>query len=302
MSRERFIKMSLHMNLFFLRLIKEHLYFIGTNLSDVNKDLIQRANVLRMSFAELLEETVILSDGIIGENYLKNNDIVTEYTLDVEEITSNLTGVEIDTDITKMEYNLSEDPDFIYDEALELEVEALNCRIINLVEEAIEYKENLLESVLNCEVYITLYPELIEHTIEEEELYLGHLNQLNMREMPRELPHMDAKKMMQFWNHIMKEHAEFIDGMLDPTEEDLKKQAREFICIYERLLDSYKWSSKRQLASRSLRATKGIKDYKKSATVGLINCQIKSIIPPLLADHVLREAYHYLRMLENICK
>lgn len=299
MSRERFIKMSLHMNLFFLRIVKEHVYFIETNLSDVNTNLIQRAHVLRMSFADLLLETVMLANEVIDGN---SKDIVTPYTLDVEEITSNLTGVEIDASITKLEYELIEDPNFIYDKGMELKVESLNFRIINLLEEAIEYKKNLSNEVLNCQVYISLYPELLEHTVEEEELYLGHLYSLNKKEMPTQMPHMEPKKMMDFWNHIMKEHAQFIDGMLDPSEEDFKKQAREFICIYERLLNNYRRSSTRQLSNNSLKATKAIKNYKETATKGLIDCSIKSIIPPLLADHVLREAYHYLRMLENINK
>ncbi len=34
-------------------------------------------------------------------------------------------------------------------------------------------------------------------------------------------------------------------------------------------------------------------------TEGLLNCKIKSIILPLLGDHVLREANHYLRLLNN---
>ena len=39
-------------------------------------------------------------------------------------------------------------------------------------------------------------------------------------------------------------------------------------------------------------------DFKKAATKGILGCEIKSIILPLLSDHVLREANHYLRILE----
>ena len=39
-------------------------------------------------------------------------------------------------------------------------------------------------------------------------------------------------------------------------------------------------------------------EFKKLATKGLIDCNIRSIINPLLADHVLREANHYLLILE----
>ena len=33
--------------------------------------------------------------------------------------------------------------------------------------------------------------------------------------------------------------------------------------------------------------------------MGINDCKIKSLILPLLADHVLREANHYLRILKN---
>lgn len=45
------------------------------------------------------------------------------------------------------------------------------------------------------------------------------------------------------------------------------------------------------------RATIGIRDFKKQGTEGLITCKIRSIAHPLLGDHVVRDANHYLRLL-----
>ena len=44
-----------------------------------------------------------------------------------------------------------------------------------------------------------------------------------------------------------------------------------------------------------------LRDFKKVGTKGILDCEIKSIILPLLADHVLREANHYIRLLDE-CK
>lgn len=49
----------------------------------------------------------------------------------------------------------------------------------------------------------------------------------------------------------------------------------------------------------SLKATKAIRDFKAQGTKGLIECKVKSIIIPLLGDHTLREANHYLRLLKS---
>lgn len=48
----------------------------------------------------------------------------------------------------------------------------------------------------------------------------------------------------------------------------------------------------------SLALTKKFRDFKCAGVEGIEACQIRSIILPLLADHVLREANHYIRLLE----
>lgn len=53
------------------------------------------------------------------------------------------------------------------------------------------------------------------------------------------------------------------------------------------------------ISEKSLAKTCELRDFKAAGTEGILNCQIKSIILPLLADHVLREANHYIRILEH---
>ncbi|WP_280634077.1 DUF2935 domain-containing protein [Tissierella pigra] len=105
---------------------------------------------------------------------------------------------------------------------------------------------------------------------------------------------------LRFWNHIMEDHGEFIDGMLDPTEKDLKRRAEEFVKKFEELVKESIKCHEKQLAEKSLITTKEFRDFKVSAVEGLLNCKIKSIIPPLLGDHILREANHYIRILKEM--
>lgn len=46
--------------------------------------------------------------------------------------------------------------------------------------------------------------------------------------------------------------------------------------------------------AESIKATERLRDFKAAGAEGLLECKIKSIIIPLLTDHVLREATHYL--------
>ena len=55
----------------------------------------------------------------------------------------------------------------------------------------------------------------------------------------------------------------------------------------------------KNLIADSLAETKKFRDFKTAGVKGIENCQIHSLILPLLADHVLREANHFIRILEN---
>ncbi len=66
---------------------------------------------------------------------------------------------------------------------------------------------------------------------------------------------------------------------------------------YERLLAACHQAYDQTINQASLEETRRLKEYKTAATKGLVECEIRSIILPLLADHVLREANHYIRLL-----
>lgn len=99
----------------------------------------------------------------------------------------------------------------------------------------------------------------------------------------------------------MMEHAQFIRGLLDPTECELIETANTFAGDYCELLEEAKEQDRKAmnaLTAKTLEITKQYQQFKTAGTQGITGCEIRSIILPLLADHVLREANHYLRILE----
>ena len=52
------------------------------------------------------------------------------------------------------------------------------------------------------------------------------------------------------------------------------------------------------LTKETLEETMRYRDFKAAGAEGILETEIASIIIPLLADHVLREANHYIRLLE----
>lgn len=100
----------------------------------------------------------------------------------------------------------------------------------------------------------------------------------------------------------MMEHALFIRGLLDPTEDELIQTSNDFAQDYAKLLKQSRERNDATMAhckEDSLQETLKFRDFKKAGTQGIESCKIQSVILPLLADHVLREANHYIRLLEN---
>ncbi len=54
-----------------------------------------------------------------------------------------------------------------------------------------------------------------------------------------------------------------------------------------------------ELREKSLEETRHLREFKTAGTRGILECEIESLILPLLADHVLQEANHYIRILQH---
>jgi hypothetical protein len=223
---------------------------------------------------------------------------VTQYTADAEKLTSFYTGVPFNLNITRKESMLvsgsRNSPD------LERHVDSLNRRAYRQTSNLADFKERLLHNVSICKVFTFNYPLLIEHILREADLYMKMLESLIDRRSLVETE--DLINLEVFWNRQMAEHAKFIAGLLDPTEETLINTSRMFGQEFDKLTAEAKQATmmtadSKTVTSNSVSAMERLRDFKTAGTEGLLDCKIKSIIIPLLADHVLREANHYLCVL-----
>ncbi|NLJ99439.1 MAG: DUF2935 domain-containing protein [Tissierellia bacterium] len=301
LSKKEYIKISLELNLFFARIMKEHMIFMETGLLIIDSSLILEGDQLKSSFEEILKETVSISQGAIGQNILDSNELVTPFTLNSEIITENNTGICIDKDITMEELNLVSNPDFDFSSGLEMQVSNINQRAINLVMEVIKFKEKVLSLLLSCKMFANLYSLLVDHILREAKFYLNSLEDIEKRMKPKN----GIIEQEIFWDTIMKEHAQFIRGLLDPTEIELFNTANDFSKIFDELIKKTEKAKKEdmfKITEETIKATIGIRDFKATGTEGLIDCTIQAMAYPLLGDHVLREANRYIRILRSFLK
>jgi len=294
MSNSEYVRLSLELHLFYDRIMKEHSFFLEAGFTEKDKNLKMVARNFQNSFSAILKQIVELADGNVTDSLLSSNEIVTNRTLEAERKSSLLSGIMIDTNITEKELSLKSGRINSTNDMVN-KIQAINKKTLPLIENLIDFKNDVLNNVLSCRMYTTNYPSLLSHIRNEAVLYHSLLNKLESRVL---ISKDDIYKQELFWDDIMKEHAEFIRGSLDPSEDPLILTADKFADDYKRIIANY-GNNPNLLNSISLNETINFRNFKVTGLDGILDCKIKSIIIPLLADHVVREANHFIRLLQS---
>lgn len=299
-TRMDFVRHSLELHLFFARIMKEHSFFLEVAFTPRDSNYTQKADEFRREFDRLLGEVVSLSNGVVSNSVLQSGEVITPYTQNAEAATSYFTGIRIPTELTQMEANLMGGGLTGFNPMMEERVYLLNRKAMALISDLIQFKSNILSNVLSCKMFTLNYPLLIDHIMREAKLYLTMIQRLQNREVVN--LQQEAAEQEIFWNRIMAEHAKFIRGLLDPTEEQLFEAANNFGNEFDQLTREAVMALNstvplQQVTEDSLAATQAIRDFKVQGTQGILDCKIKSIIIPLLGDHTIREANHFIRLL-----
>lgn len=195
-------------------------------------------------------------------------------------------------------YNEKTDPEVI--RQLNIQVYQAACYIW-------AYKRKVLGLILSCQIISNNIPLLVDHTSREAYYFAKRLKQLN-EGVIIPLPEAIIKENV-FFLKIMADHSKFIGHLLDPSERKLVDQAREFSHDFDQLLYQAQdldhmrpQSETRPLLDQFLDQNRvsvvALRDFKKTARDLIEACRIKSNIHPLLADHVYREADHFLQIID----
>lgn len=298
-TEQQYVILSLELHAFFGRIMKEHSLFLEAGFTPANAAFSQAANQYKEQFETILHNAVVLGMGIINPSVVASGEIVTDYTLGSEQKTQNFTGIAINQEITRIESRMYGMVNPQITTALVQQVSRLNANARPLLEGLIDFKTRVLNDVLSCRMFTANYPLLIDHILREAKMYHGHLVSLENRQNPED----NLKETELFWDRIMMEHALFIRGLLDPSEYDLVNTANNFAREYNDLLRAAAVATDMTICSvtdKTLQETIKYRDFKEAGTKGIAECKIRSIILPLLADHVLRESNHYIRLLQQL--
>ena len=165
---------------------------------------------------------------------------------------------------------------------------AFNRATVEMTKSLIDFKREMQHAQESGRMRSLVWPLFFDHTAREGERFVRRLDQLSKGDAG-----LDAAEVVEFWARIMDEHAEFIAHLLDPQEDALIEKALSSSAAFRELRE------KRGSKAEADALAKGIIDFKTAAGKGITAGQIKSIIPPALADHVRREAVKFEDELER---
>jgi hypothetical protein len=187
-------------------------------------------------------------------------------------------------------------------------IQQFNVEVHAAVSHIWVFKRKILELIINCRLPgQNNFPLLVDHTSREANYFRNRLVELNQGKLePLKDAIIDENV---FFLRIMADHAKFIGHLLDPSERKLVEQAREFSHDFDQLLfqakdlESMRAQSQTdplltQFLNQNKVSVKSLRDFKQTARDLIDQCKIKSIIHPLLADHVFREAERFLEIID----
>ncbi|OXM84901.1 DUF2935 domain-containing protein [Paenibacillus rigui] len=170
------------------------------------------------------------------------------------------------------------------------------------------FKRKVLGLIIQCKLPGgNNFPLLVDHISREANYFrnrLGELNEGKLEPLPDAIIDENV-----FFLRIMADHAKFIGHLLDPSERQLIEQTRNFSHDFDQLLfQAIDLSGMRpqsqtvplldQFLDQNRVSVASLRDFKKTAKELIEACRIKSIIHPLLADHVFREAERFLFIID----
>ncbi|WP_094607860.1 hypothetical protein SPSIL_055890 [Sporomusa silvacetica DSM 10669] len=178
------------------------------------------------------------------------------------------------------------------------------------LKEFIRYKQLLLGWSLTNKLGSALPPLFFDHVIREAEYFMAILEKLHACKRLAVVKALEA----DFWLRLMAEHTKFIGNRIDPSErslldvvtgyqaefDNLSMQARDYVSFLAHKPTDLPAFDRFLQDSRV--ATLRLRDFKQAVHEMIVTNRMLSTIPAAMADHVRREADHFLLVLSMMEK
>lgn len=174
-----------------------------------------------------------------------------------------------------------------------------------------DFKSKVLLLIVQCKINGFNFPLLIDHIAREAGYFVNTLENLNKGNTDPLADQIVDENV--FWLRIMADHSKFIAHLLDPSERKLVSVASTFSNEFDQLLAQARdlesmvkqtepsfFGTLTRFTSDVQSATTDLRNFKQDARDLIRQCRLLSLINPLLADHVTREANKFLSILNEL--
>lgn len=112
---------------------------------------------------------------------------------------------------------------------------------------------------------------------------------------------------MLFWNRQLDEHARLIRSGVDLGEDNVFREADQYVIMYDHLLTQLQSTELNAnpsmviyLLNRTRMLAAGLREFKLKVAQGIDECRIKAMIPADLVDHIRRELDYFIGILNAV--
>lgn len=292
------IQYSLELDLYLTRIMMEHTIFITTCLPSKEEEYIKIFQNETKTYQTILKGLLLFSNGKITDKFINSNQLITNYTITLEEYTLKYFNVMIDPSITIISKHLTSGIPEITKENLEI-INDFNNKIFNQLLISLKQLNEIDIALKKGDIFLTIYPLAIDHMINETNILKKALQRLLNKEGidPTYVYNNDY-----YYTDIMKEHGLLIRSLTNPINQKRIDKTTEFINLYTNLLNLFNNDINpymiKKLNEECKKITYSFSDFNELLTIQIAKDDYFIMALPLFIDHLLRENYHFLAQLD----
>lgn len=299
-----FISQSLIDHLFYLRTIRQFCLNIQLSFYKNNENYILIAEKFAKRYEELGMEAINLANGRVPNQILKSDSFVTNFTLNTELLTEKLFDVDINTNLTTDEMNLTgfnNIDEVKYDEEITNRISDLNKNAIELTNNFIDFCEFLKDSMKNTTIFSYSYPLMYNYMIEEAGLYVSDLERLQQKASA------DPTYIINFeyyFSNVMMQASQFIIGLSDPSQTSIITNADNYRKAFSSLMKKYQEAklspdTLKVLNEEGIGLVDSFRAFLSRIIEGILNQNYYFIVEPVFFDNLLTEANYFIYLLKG---
>jgi len=163
---------------------------------------------------------------------------------------------------------------------------------IELMKPFIEYKQRMLDSQQAGKIRTLVFSTFFDHTVREAQRTAARLERIATGDVA-----LNYNEVIDFWSAIMSDHTDFIAHLLDTKEREMIGQALDASAVFQGFKEGNYQHAVR--GGDVLLVTEELIDFETALQEGIESNTIRSIIHPVLADHMRRETLKFVDELKR---